>query len=274
MLKRVAAYLVFIQLFCSTAVYAASSPAQEIVNNLKGFDGKVGVYALNLKSGRSFAYNQDVIFPTASTSKLVVALAVDKYLYPSASQDKRDLYNRDIEYMITVSDNDAFAELLGELDATRPDALGRVIKDLRLRKTQIHSDAAFKSYGYHSVTTAYEMAGVMETLYRDRYLGKQQSGELKDELANTIFHDEIPRFMLTKVMHKVGELDNVLCDVGIVDDGRDQILISVYTTTNQSDPYASDYIATLAAKLYNALREGAKNPISFSPADKKELRSR
>lgn len=244
-----------LSLLCCSVAFAATSPSQEIINDLKGFNGKAGVFALNLKSGRSLSYNDDVIFPTASTSKLVVALAVYKYLYAGVGQDKRDLYDRDVEAMITVSDNDSFTELLGELDANKPDALGRVIKDLRLKRTLIHSDAAFSSFGYHSVTTPREMANVMETLYRDRYLGKPRSVELKDELANTIFHDEIPRFMLTKVMHKVGELDNVLCDVGIVDDGKDQILISFYTTTNLSDTYASDFIATTSAKLYNALRK-------------------
>jgi beta-lactamase class A len=254
MQKPIVIGLIFSLLFCSVA-FASPSPSQQIINDLKAFNGKAGVYALNLNSGRSLSYNEDVIFPTASTSKLVVALAVYKYLYATASQDKRDLYDKDVEAMLTVSDNDSFSELLGELDASRPDALGRVLKDLRLKKTLIHSDAAYTSFGYHSVTTPREMANVMETLYRDRYLGKQRSVALKDELANTIFHDEIPRYMLTRVMHKVGELDNVLCDVGIVDDGKDQILISIYTTSTDPETYASNFIATTSAKLYNALRK-------------------
>lgn len=254
MQKSIVICLLFTFLFSSVA-FAAPSPSQEIIKDLKGFSGKTGVFALNLRTGRSLSYNDDVIFPTASTSKLVVALAVYKYLYSTVSQDKRDLYDRDVEAMITVSDNDSFAELLGELEANRPDALSRVLKDLRLRKTLIHSETAFKSYGYHSITTPREMANVMETLYRERYLGKQRSAALTDELANTIFHDEIPRYMLTRVMHKVGELDDTLCDVGIVDDGKDQILISIYTVTSKPDPYASDFIATTSAKLYNALRK-------------------
>jgi len=94
----------------------------------------------------------------------------------------------------------------------------------------------------------------MENICRGRYPGQQKSGEIKDRLANTIFRDEIPRFMETKVMHKVGELDNLLCDVGIVDDGKDQILISVYTLTDRPGGYASDFIVKTAAKAYHALR--------------------
>jgi beta-lactamase class A len=129
-----------------------------------------------------------------------------------------------------------------------------VEKDLRLKKTLTHSDAAYKRYNYHSVTTPYEMASVLENIFRGRYLSKQKTAELKDKLANTIFRDEIPRFMETPVYHKVGALDNLLCDVGIVDDGKDQILISVYTLTDRPAEYASDYIAKTAAQAYNALR--------------------
>jgi beta-lactamase class A len=184
----------------------------------------------------------------------MVALAVHKYLYPTASAYKKELCDQQIEAMITVSDNDSFYALLEELDANKSDALNRVGKDLRLKRTQIHSEDAFKRFKYHSVTTPYEMAKVLETIHSDKYLGKQRSTQYKDQLANTIFNDEIPRFMLTKVMHKTGELDNVLCDVGVVDDGKDQILISVYTTTDREGPYASDFIANTAAKLYNVLR--------------------
>jgi beta-lactamase class A len=255
LLRKIAASLLLPVFFSAVALAAAPNPAREVVNDCKRFDGKVGVYAKNLKTGRSLSFNEDMVFPAASTSKLVVTLAVYKYLYPGASQEKRDWYNSDIQAMITVSDNDSFIEMLGELDAKRPDALKRVLSDLRLRRTLIHSDEAYKRFNYHSVTTPYEMARVMETLHQDKYLGKDRSNELKDELASTIFNDEIPRYMQTRVMHKVGELDNVLCDVGIVDDGKDQILISVYTITTRPDEYASDFIANAAAKLYNALRQ-------------------
>lgn len=239
---------------CLSPLFAASSLEKDITQNAKTFSGRTGIYAKNLKNGRSYAYQADLVFPTASTSKLVVALAVYKYLYPVTAPDDRDLYDSAVEQMITVSDNASFYNLLDSLAQNRPDALGKVTSDLRLVKTKIHDDSAFRRYSYHSVTTPAEMAKVMETINAEKYLSKGKSTLLKNELANTIFHDEIPRFMLTKVMHKVGELDNVLADVGIVDDGKDQILISIYTDTENSTQYASDFIANMSAKLYNHLR--------------------
>lgn len=252
MSKKVIVIVVALMFFAAT-VFAASPLEKEIKSDLQGFNGKVGVFAKNLNTGRTIEFNQDDIFPTASTSKLVVALATYKYLYPKADSDKASEYDQDIKLMMTISDNNAFDELLGEMDANQKDVLRKVIKDLHLHQTQIHNEDAFARYHYHSVTTPYEMAKVFENIYRDKYLAKDKSEELKDELANSIFHDEIPRYMMTPVLHKVGELDEVLCDVGIVQDGHDPILISFYTTTADHE-YSSNFIADESAKLYNALR--------------------
>ncbi|MEN6411958.1 MAG: metallo-hydrolase family protein [Veillonellales bacterium] len=253
MLKRIVA-LVIVLTVTASSVFAASPLEREINNDIRGFDGRVGIYAKNLRTGKVIDYHKDEIFPTASTSKLVVALAAYKYLYNRADGEKKELYDSDVKYMLTISDNASFDELLSEISLYKPDALKKVAQDLRLKQTQIHSEEAFQRYQYHSVTTPYEMSKVFENIYREKYLDREKSKVLKDELANTIFHDEIPRYMLTPVMHKVGELDDVLCDVGVVDDGRDPILISAYTVTGNSEQYASDFIAGISAKLYNALR--------------------
>ncbi len=237
----------------SMAVNAAPALEKEINNDLKQFNGQVGVFAKNLKTGKTIQFNQDNIFPTASTSKLIVALATYKYLYPKAPVYKQYEYDQGIDSMIKVSDNNSFQALLNEFDASKNNTLDKVEKELRLRKTEIHDEQAFKKYGYHSVTTPYEMSKVLETIYNEKYIDKKQVRRLKDNLANTIFYDEIPRHMQVPVFHKVGELDDVLCDVGVVQDGHDPILISFYTRTGDHK-YSSDFIANVSAKLYNALR--------------------
>jgi len=254
MVKKVLVLLLTIIICMIATANAASSLEKEIKNDLKSFNGKVGIYAKNLKTGKEVKYNENEIFPTASTSKLVVALATYQYLYPKANEQKRYLYDTDVKYMMVISDNASFDELLGEIEQYNPDALSKVAKDLRLKKTQVHSEEAFKKYQYHSVTTPSEMGKVFENIFLGKYLDKTKTNTLKYHLANTIFYDEIPRHMLTPVYHKVGQLDDVLCDVGVVDDGKDQILISAYTRTSQSETYASDFIANISAKLYNALR--------------------
>ena len=252
MIKKVT--LLFTLLTLVTAQALAASPLErEIKNDLQKFDGRVGVFAQNLKTGRTIEFNKDDIFPSASTSKLVVALATYKYLYPQADSAKASQYDQQIQLMMTVSDNNSFDELLNEMDTDHKDVLSQTVKNLDLRKTQIHNEDAFKKYQYHSITTPYEMGKVFETIYTNKYLNKSKSEQLKYELANTIYNDEIPRYMLTPVFHKVGELDEILCDVGVIQDGHDPILISFFTATGDHT-YSSNFIASESAKLYNALR--------------------
>jgi len=230
------------------------SPLQ-LTDDLTKFDGQIGLYARNLKTNQMLHYNQDMIFPTASTHKLVVATAIYKYIYPEASLTEKQHYDENIKQMMIISDNPAFYDLLNIIEQKQPDALTRVLNDLKLVNTRIHSREAFMKYGYHSVTTPYEMSLIFETIYNETYLGKEFSSILKEELGNTIFHEEIPRFLQgKKVLHKVGELPGVQCDVGIIDDGQDLILISIYTKTHHPLPYASNFIAEISAKAYNLLR--------------------
>lgn len=230
-----------------------STDVTQYVNN---FNGQAGLYAKNLATGQTISINSDEIFATASTHKLVVALAVYKYIYPEVAVAKKQEYDQLIKKMMVISDNPAFYELLTEIEQRRPTALTQVLQDMGLTKTRIHSDDAFKQYNYHSVTTPHEMAIVLETIYKEQYLGREISAILKEELAKTIFKEEIPRHMKNnKVLHKVGQLpDGVLNDVGIVDDGKNPILISAFTKTEQSPDYASDFLAQLAVKAYDALR--------------------
>ena len=231
-------------------------PLSAMANNTPPlrFEGTFGFFAKNLRTGQTISWNENVIFPTASTSKLAVALATYKYMYPNADAVAQERYDEDIDLMMRLSDNDAFYELLDEMDTRPCQPLVRVVDDLGLSQTKIHSLEAREQYHYSSVTTPYEMAALFERIYWGTFLDREKSEALKTALANTIFHDEIPRLLPGTVMHKVGELDDILCDVGVVDDGENQILISIYTKTDQGADYASDFIASLAARLYNDLR--------------------
>mgnify|MGYP003586522452 FL=1 len=253
-MRKLLALCCLMLLFSQTALASERSDRQNLEAYIASFKGRVGIYAENLKTGKSFKYKDGQIFPTASTSKLIVSLAVYRHLYPTASVGMKNMYDDDIYKMIHSSDNDAFYELLDIVDTKAPGVLKRTIDDLGLKRTKIHNEDAFRQYGYHSITTPKEMAEVFRAIDKGKYLGKAKTDVLKDELANTIFQDEIPRFMQTTVLHKVGELDNVLCDVGIIDDGKDRILMSIYTDASGDTSVKSDMIAYTAAKLYNLLR--------------------
>lgn len=73
---------------------SANQPANEpietrIRRSIDRFNGEAGLFAKNLQNGKTIAVNENKIFPTASTHKLVVALATYKYLYTNVSADKK-----------------------------------------------------------------------------------------------------------------------------------------------------------------------------------------
>jgi beta-lactamase class A len=239
------------------AAMAACLPVSQenIYQEAMQFNGLVGLYAKNLKTGKVIAYQPNLIFPTASTSKLFVVITVYKYLYPQATVEQQQLYDQQIKDAIEFSDNDAFYQLLEEIDQIRPDALALVTQDMKLSQTFIHNEDAYLLYQYHSVTTAQEMAMVLETLVTTKYLDLDKTELLKQELANTIFAQELPRYLPSKVMHKVGELDQVLCDVGLVEEGPNQVIISVYTASDMVHDDASDFIANISQMIYYSIIE-------------------
>ena len=66
------------------------------------------------------------------------------------------------------------------------------------------------------------------------------------------------------MLHKIGELDDVLADVGIIEGANGPVLISVFTATPLDSDYASEHIARLSACLYSRL-SGEKTAWSGEP---------
>lgn len=226
----------------------------EVTLQLNDFEGHIGVYAKNLNTGKVFVYHSNDVFPAASTAKVLVSMAVYKYLYDKASLEEQTRYDEYIRLMMRVSDNETYAELLKEMHEREINPLNRVIKDLSLTNTMVSDLRAKEKYDYLSVTTPYDMSKVFEYIQNETYLGATKSVSLQEDLKNTIFFDEIPRYVPGTVLHKVGALDNNYSDVGIIDDGSRKILISIYTTTDFGETYASDTMADIAARLYTQLK--------------------
>lgn len=83
-----------------------------------------------------------------------------------------------------------------------------------------------------------------------------------DTMSRSIFPDEMARFMQARrVIRKIGELDEVLAGVGIIEDPGGPVLLSIFTETPGDVDYASNYIAAASACLYTAL---SGDPTSWS----------
>jgi beta-lactamase class A len=222
------------------------------------FFGAVGIYAKNLKTGQVLALNPDDIFAAASTIKVPVSIIVYRHFYSQADPALRAVYDTGVELMMTVSDNDYFADFLDEIEENIGAELIREhFSRLGMKNTSIRDSHARKSFGYSNVTTAKDMAIIFEQLYLGKLISPEKTDFMLESMAHSIFPEEMPRYMQQrKVIHKIGELDDVLADVGVIESPNGPILISIFTETPQDGDYASDYIAAMSACLYSRLSGG------------------
>jgi beta-lactamase class A len=219
------------------------------------FDGNVGIYAKNLKTGQVITLNPDKIFAAASTIKVPVSIVVYKSFYDQAGFFEQLFYDTGVGLMMTISDNNYFAEFLDEIEENiGPDKIRELFSHIGLTKTTIRDAQARNDFGYTNVTTAKEMALIFEHLYHGHLISAEKTDFMLDAMSHSIFPDEMARYMQDRrVIHKIGELDDVLADVGIVEGPGGPVLLSIYTETPVGVDYASDYIAASSACLYTAL---------------------
>lgn len=250
-----------------TPITSVTTMTPDEFPNARRFQGVVGIYAKNLKTGKVLVLNSNDIFAAASTIKVPVSVVVYRHFYEQADLETQQMYDTGVELMLTISDNDYFADFLDEIEETiGPEIIQQHFALLGLKNTTIRDPQAREAFGYSNVTTAMDMGVFFEQFYLGKLINSEKTNFMKDALAETVFDEELPRYMQDRrVLHKIGELDDVLADVGIVEGENGPILISIFTETPLDIDYASDYIAMMSACIYERLSgektawEAAKN---------------
>ena len=247
----------------ATAAPTASPPAPPVCPFADRFNGYVGIYAKNLETGRTYTLNADQVFAAASTIKVPVSVVMYQQFYDQADFWDQIAYDVGVELMMLISDNEYFAVFLDEIEEKiGPEKIRVLFADLGMTSTTIRDAKARELYGYSNITTARDMAVLFERLYRGGLVRPDKRDFMLDAMALSIFPDEMARYLQDRrVMHKIGELDEVLADVGIVEGPGGPVIISIFTETRLEQDYASDYIAAISACLYTAL---SGNPTSWS----------
>ncbi|HZL56763.1 MAG TPA: serine hydrolase [Bryobacteraceae bacterium] len=230
--------------------------AQDRVKDLAAhFDGKVSIYAKNLKTGAVYDLGGSNRVNTASTIKVPILIGVftavqqgkahwtdtseltkeNKVAGSGVLQEMSDgtkIPLRDlVRYMILLSDNTATNLVLDHVAANEVNAtlLKLGIKDTRaLRKilkgstpegmSDAARDPANARFGI-GVATPREMVGLLERLYRGELVSKEASEEMLGIMKKQIWRDGMPRRFDSagiEVADKPGALDRLRSDVGIV----------------------------------------------------------
>ena len=93
---------IFLFIFFSIAAHAQKADKKlqkEIETLVQGYNGSIGVYVKNLKSGKTVAINADTVFPTASIVKIPILIGVmDKIAKGELGYEQSVVYRDSLLY--------------------------------------------------------------------------------------------------------------------------------------------------------------------------------
>ncbi|MCZ8323423.1 MAG: class A beta-lactamase [Novosphingobium sp.] len=254
-----------------------------------GAQGRIGVAALDLGTGRSISILGDQPFPMASTSKIAIAATyldlVDQGKLSLSDQFPLMIPQRSarfsstvapvrpgarlsaqglIELAITRSDNPATDALLAAVGG--PAAVNRWIhkaglSGMRLDRdiaTLVRDDGEFNpatTVDLRDSATPQAMVQLLAGLYQGRWLSRSSRAVLIGAMERCVTGKRRLPGMLpenTRIAHKTGTLSNTSSDVGIIHtpDGR-AIAIAVYVTGQGGKPNREHRIASIARAVYD-----------------------
>jgi beta-lactamase class A len=252
-------------------------------------DGRIGVAALDLTTGRTVSVLGNQPFPMASTSKIAIVATflegvdqgrfrlTDQYplmipvpsrkfdgpVAPVRAGQMHSALNL-IELTITRSDNRATDALLAVVGG--PQAVNRWLRragvdDFHIDRdiaTLVRDDGAVdpaRTVDTRDAATPLAMVRLLSGLYRGEWLSASSRAVLMGAMERCVTGSRRMRALLpddARLAHKTGTLYNTASDVGIfhMPDGR-PIAVAIYVTGQGGKPNRDARIAAIARGLYD-----------------------
>lgn len=291
-------YLLSLTLLFFTLASSAQKEDKKLEAQLQsaitGFQGDIGIYVKNLRTGKVVAINADTIFPTASIVKVPILLGVmNKIVSGELNYDSTQTYRDSLLYegedilgsfkdgekialkkimmlMLTTSDNTA-SLWLQKLAGTGTRING-ILDSLGLVATRVNSrtpgrEANRKQYGWGQ-TTPREMASVFERIYHNEVYSPAACDRMMRSLGRNFWDvDEglsrIPPYI--EVFSKNGCVDESRSEVMLVNAPGNPYIFCIFTKNNKDTSWTHTNEAwTLARKISTMLWR------HFQPRDKWE----
>jgi serine-type D-Ala-D-Ala carboxypeptidase (penicillin-binding protein 5/6) len=257
----------------SRAEQAKPSLADVIKPIIDRHHGVAAVAIKNLRTGESFEYNGDKPMPTASLIKLPVMITtyqavqdgkislddmielkaedqvagsglLSTHFSPGMKLSLRDA----IRLMISMSDNTATNLVIDKigLPATDQRMASLGCKETQLNSKVFRRDTSISPersqlYGLGS-TTANEMLGLVERLYKHELVSKEASDQMIEHLYACEDKIKVPRLLPigTRVAHKTGSVSQSRTDAGFIDSPAGPIAFCILTNENQDQRWTDD----------------------------------
>ena len=276
--------LLFILFLSVSICYSQKTNKQlqiKVEEIIKGFNGEIGVYIKNLKTGKVVAINADTIFPTASIVKIPILLGImnklnggeltyhqpfiykDSLLYEGEDILGSFKNNESIQLakllmlMLTTSDNTASLWLqsiagTGTRINTILDSLGFVATRVNSRTTG--REEFRNKYGWGQ-TSPKEMAALLEKIYRKELFSDSSCIQMMRLLGRNYWDEEglsqIPPTI--EVFSKNGAVNASRSEVMLVNAPNNPYLFCIITKNNKDQSWNSNNEAWVLTKELSAM---------------------
>jgi beta-lactamase class A len=275
-----------------TAQKTDSKLNAKLAEAIQGFNGDVGIYVKELKTGKTVTINADTIFPTASIVKVPILIGVmdkmekgelhydsaqvykDSLLYEgedilgSFKDGEKILLKKIIMLMLTTSDNTA-SLWLQKLSGTGT-RINEILDSLGFTSTRVNSRTAGREgnrsvYGWGQ-TTPKEIGTLFEMIYQNKIFSPVACERMMRCLGRNYWDEneaisQIPPYV--EVFSKNGCVNAVRSEVLLVNAPHNPYIFCIFTKNNKDQSWRRENEAwTLARKTAKLVWD------YFEPKDK------
>lgn len=248
---------------------------------ITSFNGQVGIYVQNLKTGKTASINADTLFPTASMIKVSIQCGLMDKIEKGEMQYNQKLVYRDsllykgedilgsfkdkdtIEVskvallMITMSDNTAslwLQKLVGGGAYINNWLAQNGFKVMRVNSRVPGREAIRSKYGW-GVTTPYEMCRLFTMIRNGEAVSPAASQRMYRNMGRIFWDDkaisQIPPYIQTA--SKQGALDESKSETVLVNAPHGDYVFSIITNHNKDQRWAEDNEADQLIRKISAL---------------------
>ena len=234
----------------------------KIEEAIKGFNGDIGVYVKDLRSGKIVSVNADTIFPTASIVKVSILIGImdkiqkgelaydsalvykDSLLYEGEDilgafkNDEKILLKKVMMLMLTTSDNTASLWL--QSLAGKGTRINEILDSLGLVYTRVNSRTPGREnnrtqYGWGQ-TTPKEMGSIFEKIYRNEIFSAAACDRMMRSLGRNYWDlneaiSQIPPYI--EVFSKNGCVNASRSEVLLVNAPHNPYIFCIFTKNNK-----------------------------------------
>lgn len=254
---------------------------EEISKILSSIRGNVGIAVKDLNTGETTKINEDRVFPSASTIKLVIMSEVLRQVKEGLHDPDETVVLTDdmktggdgilkelnaghgftlkeiITLMIILSDNTATNILI---DMAGMDNVNALAGQLGLRHTKLQRkmmDSAAARAGRDNFTAAEDMCRILELIRDGKNIDREYSDIMLEILKKQQVRGRLDLYLPEDVpiAHKTGDLDYLEHDVGIVYLPNGEYIICVLTNEMESNKEAREVIGKISRVVYEKMKE-------------------